>query len=543
MGIKILTIGVDGATFNLIKPWAQKGLLPNFKNLLEKGVYGELESTLPPITGPAWASFQTGKNPGQHAIFDWLTREKSSYRLKPISTDSINSQTLWKIISDQGKKVGVINVPLTYPPREVNGFLVSGILAPSKKNEFTYPSQLKAEIEKDFSDYEILPKEQFNRYKIDKWIAALKKMIIERKKLTLHLLKTREWDFAMVHFVATDIIQHRMWHKTKDDFNNNCVLDIYKEIDRAIGEIISILPENSCIFIISDHGFGPLYNNIYLNNWLLKNGYLKLKSNFFTKFKALFFRIGITPGNAYKILEKLGLLGRGLALGKGQRYNLISKFFLCSDNIDWQKTKAYSYGNIGQIYINTVGREPLGCVEEEDKKKLIDDIIYQLKEARHPKTNDYLFDKIYKKEDIYSGDKFEEAPEIVILPKNMEAMAVGVSEFVSNKIVEPSFAFTGGHRMEGIFIGAGKMIKKGVEIRDAKIIDLAPTILYSLGLAIPNDMDGQVLKDIFTDEFLKNNSLRYIDKKPKEDRSKGKEAFKEKEELEIRKKLKDLGYV
>lgn len=540
--MRIFVIGVDGATFDLIKPWVNDGLLPNFKKLLDDGVHGELESTIPPITGPAWVSFQTGKNPGEHGIFDWLARDKNGYNLVPISSNSVKHDTLWDIIGQQQRKVGVINVPVTYPAREVNGFLVSGLLAPNKKSDFTYPKDLKYDIEENLKDYEILPPQNFEPTKINKWITALKSMIISRKELTLWLMNKYQWDFFIVHFIATDLVQHRMWH-TLNNLNNNPILEVYKEVDKAIGEIMQALPKDVSVFIISDHGGGPLYYNLYLNNWLLKKGYLKLKNNLFTIIKRILFRLGVTPKNIYNLLGMIGLLSRGLNLGKGERYSLLSRFFLSAGDIDWKNTKAYSHGNIGQIYINTIGREPKGCVSKEEKQGLVDEIIAELKKMRYPHKKDNLFEHIYKKEEIYSGSELENAPEILLLSKNMEAMAIGVSEFVSNKIIEPSFTFTCGHRMEGIFIAYGQIFSANKKVVNARIIDLAPTILYSMGLKIPDDMDGVVLDGIFNNNFLGHNKAHYYSNGNYKLTQGAHSDFKSQDEDSIKKKLQDLGYV
>jgi predicted AlkP superfamily phosphohydrolase/phosphomutase len=537
---KVLVIGVDGATFDVVQPAINNGYLSNFKALSEDGVYGKLESTIPPITAPAWASFQTGKNPGQHGIFDWLVKDDYNYSLKPINANFVKHKTLWEIISEQGKKVGIVNVPITFPPKKVNGFLISGMLTPSKNSEFTYPLRLKSEIKDKFNDYEIMPGQRFNPHKVNNWLKGLKNMLIKRKKMAMYLMGKYDWDFFMVHFFATDIVQHRMWHTVNE--KNNPILNIYEEVNKAIGEIINSVSQETAVFIISDHGFGPLYYNIYLNNWLLKEGYLKLKNNFSTKFKKLMYTMNITPATIYKLLGKIGLLGAGLKLNKGQRYNLLSNFFLSSSNIDWKHTKAYSYGNIGQIYINTQGRESSGCVNSKQKAKLIDEIVAKLNDMINPFTGEHLFDKIYRKEEIYSGSELHNSPEIILLPKNIETMAVGVSEFISNKIIEPSFAFKGSHRLEGLLIAKARDFKKNTEIKNARIIDLFPTILYSMGLAIPDDIDGKVLKNIFTDNFLNQNKENYISYEKTETYF-GKECFDEKERLQIRKRLKALGYI
>lgn len=538
---KLLVIGVDGATFDVIKPLVEAGQLPNIARLIQNGVHGNLESTIPPITGPAWTTFQTGANPGKHGLFDWLVRGEDTYQLKPINSTFLK-QPLWETVSQQGGEVGVINVPVTYPPREVNGVLVTGLLTPSTESDFTWPPDLKNEIEQKVPQYEINPGQRFEPTRVDAWLDGLHRMIVKRKELALHLMNTKPWDFFMVHFIATDTVQHRMWHKIKDDPTGNPVANIYKEVDKAAGEILAAMPDDTRVIMLSDHGFGPLHHNIYLNNWLVKHGYLKLKKNPGTLFKRLMYKLALTPANIYKIMGKFGLLNKGLQLGKEQRYSLVGKFFLSNRNIDWKKTKAYSYGNIGQIYINTLGREPGGSVAIGDKDAITAEIIAKLKETRNPYTKEPLFDHIYKKEELYKGEKLEDAPEILLLPRKLEAMAVGASEFVSNKIVEPSFAFTGGHRMEGIFIASGPGVNKNAGIKDSRIIDLLPTILYSMGLQVPKDSDGNVL-DIFTPGLLEKEPPQYYDIEDTRGKTPDSPAFSHEEEEGVKNKLEDLGYV
>ena len=128
---KVICIGLDGATFDLIRPWLSKGKLPNIGRIIKDGVWGELESVIPPVSAPAWTSFMTGKNPGKHGIFGFKKEKQGTYEELFVNRKLIKSETLWKCLSDVGKKVIVINVPLTYPPEEINGYLMSGMDTPS----------------------------------------------------------------------------------------------------------------------------------------------------------------------------------------------------------------------------------------------------------------------------------------------------------------------------------------------------------------------------------------------------------------------------
>jgi predicted AlkP superfamily phosphohydrolase/phosphomutase len=151
---KVFAIGVDGGTLELVRPWAQAGKLPTFARMMAQGAVGELESTIPPITGPAWASFMTGKNPGGHGVGDWMRRVDGGYRLTPVNATEIKSRLFWDLLGQAGKRVGIINVPVTYPPRPLNGFLISGLLTPRGSQDFTYPPALAQELQQELGSYQ-----------------------------------------------------------------------------------------------------------------------------------------------------------------------------------------------------------------------------------------------------------------------------------------------------------------------------------------------------------------------------------------------------
>lgn len=537
---KAYVIAVDAGTFDLIDKWVAEDRLPTFKALLQSGVSSVLNSTIPPITGPAWTTFQTGKNPGQHGIFDWLARNPEGYNLVPINSKSITHDSIWGIISSLGKKVGVINVPMTYPPPSVNGFLISGLPAPDSSDDFVYPKILREELKREVPDYAILPPLEYSK-DTAKWLKGLIATLEARQKTTLHMMQHQDWDFFMTHFMETDIVQHYAWHLLKD--GGGPIWEVYKVVDRMIGEIWERLDENTALFVISDHGAGPLYDYVYLNQWLLNEGFLHLKRDPFTYFKRLLYKLNLAPANIYRFLDKIGLIDRALKLGKGQRYSLLRRFFLSVDNIDWSRTTAYSYGNIGQIYLNRIGREPEGIVTDEQSSSILDELQSKLSNLKHPRTELPLFEQIFRGGEIYFGERVAEAPDLVLFPQNLEAMAVGVSEFVSNKVIEPSFSFTGGHRMEGILISAGRGFKQNQRVDQSDLSDMAPTILYSLGIPIPSDMDGRVLDKLFSQDFLDAVEKKETEKGPSSRDEDKNSSFSSEEEKEIMERLKDLGYI
>jgi predicted AlkP superfamily phosphohydrolase/phosphomutase len=494
---KVFVIALDGATFDLIEPWAAAGHLPHLQKLIANGAYARLESTLPSITGAAWTSFQTGVQPGRHGIFDWLTRKDGSYDLVPISSQSIQREVLWEYLSRHGKRVGVMGVPVSYPARPVNGFILTDLLTPSGVN-YAFPPELKDEIESKIGPYPVMPEHWRGRYAARSWLENLKKSLTRRAEIALYLSQTKPWDFFMVHIMETDSVSHQMWHLLDKrerpryhggDCQGNPILEIYQLADRFVGEIAARLDEDTTLLVISDHGFGPLFYNIYLNCWLYEHGYLVLKRNVTTLLKRLAWRAGLTPENLYVWAERLRLLDLGASLRHGHLHDLLGRVFLSTQNIDWPRTRAYSYGNVGQIYLNLKGREPQGCVEPQSSKPLIAEIIAGLKKLTIPSTGQPVFERIYCKEEIYWGEALDRAPEILVVPPD-GVMAVGTTEFLSNRVITPTYAGSGWHRMEGIFIAAGKTIEPGPK-QKLRIVDLFPTIVALLELPIPEGLDGQ----------------------------------------------------
>ncbi len=548
MSNKLLILGLDGATFRLIKPWVNQGKLPNIGKLMSNGVYGNLQSTIPPITGAAWSTFQTGVNPGKHGIFDWLNRVKGGYQLAPINSNSIKKGKMWDLLSREGKKVGIIGVPVTYPLSKINGFQISGLLTPEGKS-YTYPQELANELEENVGKYQPMPEHWRGKLEVKKWFEGIKRTLHMRERTALYLMDNRDWDLLMVHLMETDSIQHQMWHLidkvdrprySPQAPTKNPILEIYQSADEFVGECMDRLSDQDTILLISDHGFGSLFYNVYLNNWLRKEGYLKLKKNPATLLKRTLEKISFTQENLFPWLERFHLLGRGKELKHGQIYRLTSKLFLSARNIDWEKTIAYSYGNIGQIYFNMAGREPQGIIKQEEKDHYTEELIAKLRELKNPYNNEKILNKAFKKEEIYHGGQLEVAPEILVSFKE-GYMASGSSEFISDKIISPTFAGSGWHQMEGILIGYGpNLAHQELESEPVvKLIDLPPTILYLAGLPVPTDLDGRVVTEIFRPNFLEENEICYsqggIDKEKGGNQIDGQEEIKE--------RLKGLGYI
>ncbi len=574
---KLFIIGLDGATFDLIRPWVAQGKLPTFKKLMDGGAWSELQSTIPPVTASAWSSFMTGKNPGAHGLFDFMQRKRDSYDLAPVSVRDRDGKAVWDLIGDAGGKVIVMNVPVTWPPQPVNGLLVTGMLTPRDATEYTYPRELADELRAQIGDYVVYSDEVYSKGRGEIFLNALKHSAEQRTRAAEYLMTKYPWDFFMLVFPETDTVSHGLWsaydttHHQHDpreaaQFRDG-ILEVYQHIDSLIARLLeklespvsgvqspasnvqsdfaqdrhptsNFLPPIS-VFLMSDHGHGPLRNFLYVNNYLVKLGYLKFKNSPLTTLKLLAFALGITPRTIYQLLLTLGLgkLRRTLDKRRGGR-GLLKRFFLSLNDVDWTRTRAYSIGYIGEVHINLRGREPQGIVAPgEEYERLRDEVISRLRELR-ALDGAPLIEKIWKKEQVYSGAHLADAPDILFLPRNLETIAFGDFEFGSNKVLEPSYGVSSSHRMNGIFVANGAEVRNAGEFSGARLIDLAPTILHALGLAVPCDMDGRVLTEIFADA----RAVEYggTSERSAQAATKG---YSEEEEAQVIERLKDLGYI
>jgi predicted AlkP superfamily phosphohydrolase/phosphomutase len=511
---KVLVLGLDGATFDLIKPWAAAGYLPTLKRLMDEGSHGSLRSTTPPMTGPAWTTFATGVNPGKHRLYDWIARDDGAYTFSPVTALDCQAPTIYALLSQVGRRVCSLNVPMTYPPTPVNGVLVSGLPAPSTKVNVTYPAGLLKEITDAVGDYILYPDpgQAYSDAGVDAFLERLYRTTDLRVE-TLDYLRGREaWDFAMVVFNGTDTISHAMWkymdakHPLYDASKaakyGHAIRDYYAYLDGKLARYVDELPGDTTLVVMSDHGFGPFHKFIHVNNWLLQQGYMAVNPGLRAALKHTLFRGGFSPMNVYDTLMRLGLGSLKREVVRGQGQGLLKTLFLSFADIDWSRTQAYSLGNVGQIYLNVKGREPKGCVEPGTDYELVREaIIARLRALTDPATGEPVVETIYRREELYHGDFLEKAPDIVFLPTRLEYFGFGEYEFGSHKIIEPMRrGISGTHRMNGIFMAYGAGVRPGTVVENASLIDLAPTLLHLMGEAIPPHMDGRVLGEALIDD-------------------------------------------
>jgi predicted AlkP superfamily phosphohydrolase/phosphomutase len=445
---KVLLIGFDGASFDRIKSFAAKGELPNLVKFMENGCTGTMTTTIPPASAPAWASLATGMNPGKHGIFFFITRDGHV-----VLSDKIAGKTVWDIIGDSGRKVIILNMPMTYPPYSVNGIMISGMPCPYNSPS-VYPPDLTTKLKKAVAGYQVDSSHKTPNYEgLDKewFFKELCNVTEKRLEMALHLMTHYPWDFFVVVFTSLDRVQHVFWH------DQTYLLQYYKILDSALNQLDQT--NDTVTFVVSDHGFESCNKIFGINNWLENQGFLKRS------------RIG----SRQKIFNLLFKLRRTLPKSVRWRIPVGFREKTRLHKIDASKTLAYS------PFQSTI-ISPSLQVRKQIKEWL-------LKEK--------FVERVYEKEELYTGDHIEEAPDLFLALKDgyePQAWAKDVIENVK-KSGKTKTCKTGTHQglsaHKALFMARGKSIKK--KHVNPKIIDIAPTILKLMGVKIPSRIEGKVL--------------------------------------------------
>ncbi len=557
MSKKVLFIGLDGSTFDVLDPLMQKGLMPRLQAFISEGVRGWLETTIPPITPTAWVSWMTGKNPGKHGVFEFLLRRKGSNSLpdQPVSARARDGLPFWDVLGQMGKRAIVTNMPCTYPPTMVNGVMISDFLTPRGRRDFTYPETLLEEVESRFGPYQLYITEVYARGKVDNILNQLFDELEYKTKVNRYLMDSYDWDVFATHYWGTDRFQHELWHlldeshpffdRKEHETYINRIHDYWRAVDATLGELFDAAGPDTTVYMGSDHGFGPIKKFLCFNVWLIEEGLLVLKRDAMTRFKRALFKLGLTPDLAYRSAMKMGLAHLRLSVGVSNRSSLMklaNALMLSLEDVDWSRTVAFSKGNYGQIFINVKGREAGGIVEPgAEYERVLNQVSDKLRALVDPETRQPLIGPIWRREDLYTGPHIDESPDLQFLPADMSNKPLGTLDLTSNKFITPVYGNSGDHRMHGIFLGRGPELKRGERVEGARIIDYAPTILHSFGVEVPADMDGRVLETIFTDEYMRQNPVRLTDAAFAEAEKAG--AMTDEESDEIRERLRGWGYL
>ena len=489
---KVVHIGLDGLNPDLVLEWRAE--LPNLDSLMKEGIWGRIESTVPPITPQTWTCMMSGKNPGHFGFWNFTYRSDYTYAEPNLVNSKVvmeRVETLYTILPRFGKKVAIINLPVSYPPPKIeNGFSISCFMIPTLGKQFTNPPELKEEIIEIIGEYIIDASTSDTNYRVMDKDVVLKRiydMDKQRFDLTEYFISQKRCDYVFTVIMGTDRMPHLFYkyfdenhvRYEKSDKYKNALKNHYKFCDSKIGRIRDMLDSNTVMIINSDHSVQRLDGRINLNEWLLKEGYLRLN----------------------KYPEKLTPLRN------------------C--DVDWRNTRAWATGYTGQIYLNVRGREEYSIVEPKDYHNLLDELSEKMIDITDPKGRK-LDTKVFKRTDIHSGPFSRFGPDLFI---NFDDCRWNISELIGHGKGELysydtlSGADDDGHGQYGFFVMAGAGVPKLGET-EAHLLDIAPTVLTLMGQSVPEDMEGRIL-------------VKFESEK----------VYSEEDEDEVKKRLAALGYL
>lgn len=533
---KLILVGWDGATFDIITPMLDAGRLPNLKSLLDKGVHAPLDSTIPALTPTAWTSISTGVNPGKHGIFDAFIYSAKDHKVRFVNASMRKARAVWQILSDRNRTSGVLNVPVTYPTDPVQGYMIPGMFTPGSVPQLMHPAELNGELKREFGTYNSECRTSDNPAI---YLKKILEMVEDRERVICYLMKNHPQDFQFFAFMASDRVQHFFWkfrdpeHPQHDRFGD-AIETVYDRLDQALGRIIAQADDDATIMMVSDHGAGPLNTAFYLNNWLQQNGYLVFKKS--TEGNAnvasrsplkLKIRRLLQKTLPHSLVKRLGLLGTPQELN----------FFL--SRIDWEKTRAFSEGVASGIYVN---RKIVGADEYD---RFVHDLCRELTAITGP-DSEKVMAEAHPKTNIYHGDQTDNAPDIVLVC-NTGYSVIAPNEMVffdiggSNQLFFPH-RWSGRHEAQGIFAAAGPKIKAQGAVANCSVIDIAPTILYLMGESVPGNMDGRVLTEAIHPDALEQQPIMTSENETETGHDTAQNFSDEEEEL-IVERMRNLGYM
>lgn len=540
---KILVIGLDGADWRLLDPWMVNGELPAIATLVDEGARSTLRSTIRPESSVAWTSFATGMNPGKHGVFGFAGRQRPDrYAFTLTNASTVHVPRFWDLLGAHDYRVGLLNVPYTYPPKQVNGFLVAGMLTPSVESEFTYPSALKQALLRDFGTY-ITDVSGPNDDK-GRLIENVRTYTRQQRDMALYLMERRLWDVFVVAFTGPDRLQHFLWadadptHPLHHDGSfASALLEHYRSLDTAIARMLERVPAETLVLLISDHGFNGCARKFYVNHWLHHIGLLAVQppSGVWARSLSLANRLG-----QIDIVHRLKRMLPGSDAVTLSDWR--SKTF--ATMIDWTQTKVY-FGLDGGLRVNLRGRESTGIVDPgAEYAALCRELTERLHGVTDPHTGNPAISFVFMRDELYHGPRIDMAPDVIVEPQREHRDATNnvILDGTIRPDVSPIFGssepYTANHALDGIFCAWGPGIRRGNYAHGATILDVGPTILAAAGVPIPDQMDGSVL-DIFADRpDVLHARADAADTPPHSTY-----VYDAEEEQMIERRLRDLGYL
>ena len=496
MSTRTLFIGMDGATFQILDALTastgdQAPVMPFLATVYRDGTRCKLRSTPNPLTPPAWVSLMTGKNPGNHGIFDFIRAEERSDDVFFTLYDARDclAETIWSIASRQGKRVAALNFPFTAPPpKDLNGFMVPGFIPWRHLRRNTTPGDFYDRL-KTLPGFN--PKElawDFNQEKQavnvlsdedrENWVRYHLPRENQWFKIAEYLLAEEAPELMAVMFDGVDKLQHQAWaflnpaaydHKpgSYEERMRQLCLDYFRQLDGFLERLVRQAGPDVQVFMASDHGFTTTTEVVRINTLLHEKGYLQWK---------------VMPDTAEAARREDSMFA----------------------NLDWEHTTAYCRTPSSNGITIRVANQPTETgVRPEDYETFRDQLIAELYGLCDPETGERVIRQIHKREEVFSGPAMQEAPDLLLVLRDYGFVSIKNKQPVLKKRRE----IAGTHHPDGVFFAFGPGIKQGAVVDTRNITDVGALLLYSLGLAVPTDFDGQVPEEIFLDQYLLSNPV------------------------------------
>jgi predicted AlkP superfamily phosphohydrolase/phosphomutase len=507
---RTFVLGIDGASRRIIDDMD----LPAFDRLIDAGVRGRLRSILPPMTYPAWKCYSTGKNPGELGVFGFVNFDREQKTNHENDASDFQSAEIWDYLSEAGKRVGVVNMPSTYPPHEVNGIMISG----PNSGDSGYVTPPDRETELEVRGY--VPLTNGHRLALqsggETTVSASRELIESRFDVTRELLAEEEFEFFNLTIYCTDPVQHHLWDGPE-------VGQTYRCLDRELGSVLDQLEskeEEWNVVVVSDHGFRPIDGAMYVDSWLEAEGFLETVDSS-QNGTSILPRFGLTTQNAVQAIRALGaerLVGRlpdSVTSAVNQRLPSGGGAAVV-DAVDWEHSDVVFL--MGGLYV----------LDEKRRETILD----ELEDALRTVTieGDRVFDEIHRTDDVYTGEYTPQTPDLIPIANDHKLL--GFSD--NGTIFADQNDWIASHEMDGVFIGHGPSFGSAESVR-LNLTDVAPTLLRAMEQPVPNDMNGsvqtQILDDYTDTEF----------RQPIEEMS-GREATPS-DRKQMEENLRQLGYI
>ena len=530
-----VVIGLDGSAWQLLDPLIEDGTMPRLGELRRRGAGGILKSTIPPVTPPAWTSAVTGVNPGRHGIYGFHRGNAQHEHPEMMHSGHVRSATVWEMVNAQGMKAGIFNLPLTYPPQELDGWMVSGFMTPGigeRLTGFAYPAGVEEEIHSCEPDYVIeIKANQEQDYKDDALARRALSAVKQRLAVLQKLLETHPTEIVFSVLETPDRLQHlyyRYMDPNEEPYDSpagRAIRPAVSECFKVMDDIIGLLVDYSSgggVIVCSDHGFTAWEASVHTNRLLEQWGYLKLKMS------GRLMRTG-AGGKAVHLARRV------LPVEVRRRARQRS-----GAAIDWAGTKAFATVYYQQgVFVNLVGREPFGTVSEDDYDEVRNDIAERFARLRGPDGR-LVTDKVWRREDAFSGDAVEGAPDLMFEVRDSR-WQLDDELHHAREITDHLDLPRGGHHPDGVVVVAGPGVRPGGTIHGS-IMDVTPTLLYLAGLKVPDGLDGSVLTDAFDPAHIVRHPVETTAPVARRERDESSPYTPEEERI-IEEELKGLGYI